>query len=110
MQRHVAGLVQTLRTNPNVSVGLLDEDVPFNLLIKGEKQAMAYIRRGNDIFPGQGPGVAFRTLRTDMVRKFREYFDDVWREIPDERKDSDAVAAWLEDQIAATAISESDRR
>lgn len=103
MRRHVAGLVQTMRANPNMLVGLLDEDVPFNLLIKGHKQAMAYIRRGNDVFPGQGHGVAFRTVRTDVVRKFREYFEDVWDAIPVERRDRESVSAWLEHQLATTA-------
>jgi transcriptional regulator with XRE-family HTH domain len=101
VRRHISDLVKTLRENPNVKIGILEEQLPFNLLIKGEKQAMAYVRLGSDIFPGQGPGVAFRSARTDVVHKFREYFDGLWEDIPPEYKDSEAVVAWLETQLAA---------
>lgn len=101
VQKHVFDLIETLRTKPNVHVGLLDDDLPFNLLVKGERQAMAYVRLGTDIFPGQSSGVAYRTTRPDVVRKFREYFDQMWERIPAEHKESNAVTSWLEQRIAA---------
>ncbi len=111
VQRHVTDLVQTLRANPNVRVGLLGEDIPFNLLVKGEQQVMAYVRLNTDIFPDQGPGVAYRSVQTDVVRTFREYFDDLWERIPSERKDSAAVAGWLERHLVnALNLRDSDRQ
>ncbi len=104
VRQHVTDLVQTLRANSNVRVGLLGENIPFNLLVKGREQVMAYVRLNTDIFPGQGPGVAYRSVRTDVVRTFREYFDDLWEGIPNEHKDSEAVAGWLESNLVNAAI------
>ena len=103
VRAQIASLAQALRFNPNMSVGLLDEKVAFNLLIKGKRQAMAYVYLDQRIFPSQTGGLAFRSSRTDVVLEFREFFEDLWESIPHEARDSAAVSAWLEEQIAAAA-------
>ena len=103
VRTQISSLAQALRFNPNMSVGLLDERVPFNLLIKGKRQAMAYVYRDQRVFPSQNGGLAFRSSRTDVVLEFREYFEDLWESIPPESRDRESVSAWLEEQIAAAA-------
>ena len=99
IRQHIGAVIQTLRGTPNFRVGFIDEDVPFNLLVKGNCQAMSYIRQGPDIFRGQSHGVAFRYARPDVVWRFREYFDALWERIPHERKDSATIANWLEQRV-----------
>jgi transcriptional regulator with XRE-family HTH domain len=99
IEQHIGALIRTLRSTPNFRVGFIDEDIPFNLLVKGNLQAMSYIRQGPEIFHGQSHGIAFRYSRPDVVWRFREYFDALWERIPDERKDSDAIAGWLEQRV-----------
>ncbi|MGA7670146.1 MAG: helix-turn-helix transcriptional regulator [Nitrolancea sp.] len=102
VRAQIISLAQSLRSNPHMSVGLLDEPVPFNLLIKGKRQAMAYVYRDQRVFPSQTGGLAFRSTRTDVVLEFRDYFEDLWESIPADGRDRDSVANWLEAQIAAT--------
>ena len=101
IEQHIGALIQTLRSTPNFRVGFIDEDVPFNLLVKGNLQAMSYIRQGPEIFHGQSHGIAFRYSRPDVVWRFREYFDALWERIPGERKDTEAIASWLEQRVMA---------
>ncbi len=103
VHQHVSDLVRALRTLPNFHVGLIDDDIPFGLLVKGGKQAMVHVRRDPGSFIEQEPGIAFRATRPDLVWKFREYFEEIWEQIPEERKDSDAVATWFEEMVATTA-------
>ena len=103
LEQHIGMLVQTLRSVPNFRVGFLDEDIPFNLLVKGDSQAMSYTRQGPEIFRGQSLGVALRYSRPDVVWRFREYFDALWDRIPPERKDSETIARWLEQRVMAAS-------
>jgi len=103
VQAQISSLAQSLRSNPRMTVGILDESIPFNLLVKGKRQAMAFVYRDQRVFPSQTGGLAFRTSRTDVVLEFRHYFEDLWASIPPEGRDREAVADWLEDQIATAA-------
>ncbi len=100
VHRHVDDLIRTIRTMPNFHVGLADMAVPFGLLVKGSNQVLVHIRRDPDIHSDADQGVAFRSTRPDVTRRFRAYFDSVWNGIPDEFKDDDAVAKWLEQRLA----------
>lgn len=97
----IASIVETLRAFPTMKVGLVDNEIPFNLLVKGFNQSVAYVYRSVGSPTPEGAGVAFRSTRTDVVSKFREYFEHLWKQIPAERRDSEAVAQWLEDRMAA---------
>ncbi|HVA28607.1 MAG TPA: hypothetical protein VNF68_10525 [Candidatus Baltobacteraceae bacterium] len=101
--QHIGALIETLRSTPNFRVGFTDTDIPFNLLVKSNNQAISYIRQGPDIFQGQSHGIAFRYSRPDVVWRFRAYFDDLWKRIPAERKDSEAIAHWLEQRVVTAS-------
>jgi hypothetical protein len=101
IQCHVRALAQTLRTTPNYRIGFIDEEVPFSLLIKGDQQALLYTPRSADLYWNSPRGVAVRYSRADVARRFRGYFDDLWERIPAENKDSNVIAAWLEQRVTA---------
>jgi transcriptional regulator with XRE-family HTH domain len=101
IEQHVAALVQALRTTPNYRIGFLDDSLPFNLLVKANRQALVYAPAHTGLFTDQSRGVAFRYSRADVAWRFREYFDDIWERIPAENKDSNLIADWLEQRMMA---------
>ena len=101
VEQHVAALVRTLRTSPNFRIGFLDDSVPFNLLLKANRQALVYVPRHFRRFTDHPQGIAFRYSRADVAWRFRDYFDELWERIPPENKDSAFIADWLEQRVTA---------
>jgi transcriptional regulator with XRE-family HTH domain len=101
IQRHVRALAQTLRSTPNYRNGFLDDEIPFSLLVKGDQQALLYTPQSAELYWKSPRGVAVRYSRTDVARRFRDYFDSLWERIPAENKDSNVIADWLEQRVTA---------
>jgi len=101
MEQHVGALVRTLRTTPNFRIGFLDDKIPFNLIVKANRQALVYTLLHAGIYSEQPRGAAFRYSRADVAWRFRDYFDELWERIPAENKDSEIIADWLEQRITA---------
>jgi transcriptional regulator with XRE-family HTH domain len=95
VRRHIGGVVEILRTHSNYRIGLIDDELPLNLLIKGNEAGCLFLRRIGE------PKVGLRLSRPGVLIAFRSYFDALWDAIPDERKDKEAVIAWLESRIAS---------
>jgi transcriptional regulator with XRE-family HTH domain len=101
IEQHVGALIQALRTTPNFRIGFLDDVLPFNLLVKANRQALVYVPGCTELFTDQPRGVAFRYSRADVAWCFRDYFDELWERIPAENKDSNLIADWLEQRVLA---------
>jgi transcriptional regulator with XRE-family HTH domain len=101
IEQHVRALAQTLRTTENFRVGFIDDTVPFNLLIKANRQTLIARPARPGVYSDQRRGVAFRYSRADVTWRFRDYFDELWDRIPAEHKDSNVIADWIEQRITA---------
>lgn len=101
VRRQIASLIDALRLYPNYRIGLIDTELPFNLLIKGHKQTCLFVRPQAHAISIDQTRVALKFTRPDLVACFRAYFEELWESIPAQWKDAESVAAWLENRLTA---------
>lgn len=102
VQEHVRETVKLLRTRPGYQIGFLDEDIPARLVGK-EDNGVLFVTPDDPAgtSDNSGDGMALRFSSPEAITQFREYFDSVWDSIPEQQRDNDAVADWLEAELAA---------
>jgi transcriptional regulator with XRE-family HTH domain len=102
VREHVAETVKLLRTRPGYQIGFIDGPVPARLV--GKVQAgVLFVTPDDPEFrkSGEKDGMALRFSSPEATAQFREYFDDIWEKIPSDQRDNEAVADWLEAELAA---------
>lgn len=100
VRQHVQATIDLLRENPRYRIGLIDTTPPVGFLAKGTSGIVVYAMRPSEATDIERPRVALHLSGSVITAQFRSYFEELWESIPPERKDSEAIAAWLEAGLA----------
>lgn len=105
VREHVQATIDFLRANPRYRIGFTTTRLPLGVLGKGTGGVVVYDLAHLEREGKRGDGVALRFYGAEVTARFREYFDEIWESIPEEWRDSEAVATWLESRLAAIGQS-----
>jgi transcriptional regulator with XRE-family HTH domain len=101
VRQHVEATVKLLRLNPTYQIGLRDEDVPIRMIGKVNGGVLMIAPEvAAERTPDQ-KGIALRFSGPQATSQFSEYFDILWNGIPEDQRDSEKVATWLETELEA---------
>jgi transcriptional regulator with XRE-family HTH domain len=103
VRQHVEATIDTMREHPTYRIGLIDGDAPVRLIAKDGAGVLVMTSRDDPGQTGDAHGMALRFSGPQVTAQFREYFDELWERIPEERKDPEMVTAWLQTQLNAKA-------
>ncbi|MBX5445252.1 helix-turn-helix transcriptional regulator [Sphaerobacter sp.] len=99
VRAHVQATIDLLQQNPRFRIGLVDEMPPLGFFVKGTDGALVYPLTDADPQEAGSNRVALRFSSAEVVTRLRDYFESLWDTIPPERKDSEAVIAWLKSRL-----------
>ncbi len=99
VRAHVQATIDLLQSNPRFRIGLVDEMPPLGFFVKGTDGALIYPLADSDPQEASSNRVALRFTSPEVVTRVRDYFESLWDAIPPERKDSEAVIAWLKSRL-----------
>jgi hypothetical protein len=102
VRSHVKTTIEVMRSHSSYRVGLVEGDIPIRIFAKDAAGVLVMMPTDNDIEPGADSGIALRFSGPHVTAQFRAYFDEIWDSIPEARKDTESVVAWLESQLDST--------
>lgn len=99
VRRHVAHIVQLIRSNKHYRLGILETDPSINVRLKrSDVVLVASNYDAQDLRSGGvGSGLLFR--HPEVTALFRKQFEQTWDALPDELKDPEAIADLLENMV-----------
>lgn len=100
VQAHVQATIDFLRCNPRFRIGLADEVPAVGFLVKGTNGTLIYPLADVDPQEAARTRTGLRFSSSEVAARTREYFETLWDAIPPERKDTEAVIAWLQSRLA----------
>ncbi|HLI52035.1 MAG TPA: hypothetical protein VKU87_09565 [Thermomicrobiaceae bacterium] len=98
-RQHIRALLGVLRRYPSYELGLLDTQPDFSFVQKGSAAVVYGCLDPEAVAPPAG--IALQFSGQGFAYRFREYFDEQWAGLPGERKDRQAVIAWLDERLRA---------
>lgn len=100
VREHVGETVKLLRSRPAYRIGLIDSAAPIRLIGKDEFGVL-FITPDEPGTQSNGAdeGLALRFAAPETTRQFREYFDQLWKNIPVDQRDNTRVADWMESEL-----------
>lgn len=101
VRQHVEATVRLLRLCPHYRIGIYDDPVPVRMIGKVGGGVLMMTSDDGLTRDVESRGIALRFSGPQATSDFAEYFDRLWDSIPDERRDTESVAAWLENELAA---------
>ena len=102
VQEHIAETVKLLRTRPGYQIGLMDGPVPARMIGKDQAGVLFVTPDDPEVSNhGADVGMALRFSTQESTREFKRYFDQLWDSIPEQQRSNEAVADWMEAELAA---------
>lgn len=101
VQQHVEATTRLLRLCPHYRIGIYDGEVPIRMIGKVGGGVLMMTRDDGLSRDADSRGIALRFSGPQATSHFAEYFDDLWSSIPDPQRESESVATWLENELAA---------
>lgn len=96
---HIRAVITLLRTYPNFMIGLSERHFPITYRAKGDQLVIASLS-GYVLGPNpKETKMMLRFTRAEVARRFQEHFDTYWEQIPNEYRENESVATWLEQQL-----------
>lgn len=100
VRQHVEETIKLLRNCPTYHVGLLERPLPLRMIGKCGTGVLVMTHDDGVDRPQGERGMAMRFSSEIAVTRFQEYFDEIWDSIPEENRDREKVADWMEAELA----------
>jgi transcriptional regulator with XRE-family HTH domain len=96
---HLLANIELLRTHPHFLLGLADTRLPLIYRIKGDHHVLVTVDGYALGTSSDPPKTTLQFSRPSVVQRFREHFEEEWSRLAHERRDQQAVANWIEEQL-----------